>query len=76
MGGRKRRSFACFSQQAGGCFPCGKNSSGFMSDQDIQIPGAFGAFSSASSADASLLHFFWIVVVVDVVFVALYVVVL
>jgi hypothetical protein len=48
-----------------------------MSDQDIQIPGAFGVFSSASSADASLLHFFfWFVVVVDVVFVALYVVVL
>ncbi len=26
-----------------GCFSCGKNSSGFMSDHDIQIPGAFGA---------------------------------
>ncbi len=28
---------------AGGWFSCGKKSSGFMSDQDIQIPGAFGA---------------------------------
>jgi hypothetical protein len=52
VGGRKRRSFACFSQQAGGCFPCGKNSSGFMSDQDIQIPGAFDPFADANAEDS------------------------
>ncbi len=40
---RKGGKFLFVGYLAGGCFWCGKNSSGFMSDHDIQIPGAFGA---------------------------------
>jgi translation initiation factor 1 len=49
---KKGGKFLFVGYLAGGCFSCGRNSSGFMSDHDIQIPGAFDPFADANAEDS------------------------